>query len=100
LESSLSIKRVRGIIYGTSDVTLVDSSRFASISRTSTVMSIRLDDPACTNGVCPAILISNPYPTVPGRGLVVFYAFPLDDLIKEGEGGLRLINNLFRFLTC
>ena len=80
--------------FGVSNVSLVDTSRFASVPRTSTVMSMRLE-----GDMYPAIVVSTPYISINRGGLIVYYAFPPDDLIKAGAG-VRLINNLFNFLMC
>ncbi len=83
------------IYFGESNVSLVDASRFSPIPRTSTVMTMEIG-----NDVYPAIVVSTPYVQINRGGLIVYYAFPPDDLIKAGGAGTRLINNLFNFLTC
>jgi hypothetical protein len=80
--------------FGVSNVTFVDSSRFSLVPRTSTVLSMRID----TNDY-PAIIVSSPYLQINRNGLIVYYAFAPDDIIKAGQG-LRLIDNLFSFMTC
>ena len=85
---------------GTGNITLVDTSRFASLPRTSTIMQLRTQDKVNNVNTWPAILVSNPTLQVNQRGLVVYYAFPIDDLAQTNQGGLRFINNLFKFAIC
>jgi hypothetical protein len=80
--------------FGVSNVSLVDSSRFSAAPRTSTVMMMSINEENY-----PAVVVSTPYISINRNGLIVYYAFPPDDLIKVGAG-LRLINNLFNFLMC
>jgi len=89
------------LYYGVANVSIVDTSRFASVPRTSPVMVMQIDDTTY-----PMIATSSPYAIQINRGgSVVYYAFAPEDLIKKGgsgwEGpGLRLFNNLFKYLMC
>jgi len=83
-----------GTPFGEANVSLVDISRFAQIQRTSTIMSLNIGSKQY-----PAIIVSNPSISINRNGLIVYYAFAPDDLIKGGQGK-TLINNLFSFLTC
>ncbi len=90
---------------GVSNVTLVDTSRFAGLPRTSTLMAIKPSIPAnikewVTAESWPAVIISNPLLQPFGkRGLIIYYAFPIDDLARGGAG-FRFINNLFDYTFC
>jgi hypothetical protein len=86
--------------FGVSNVSIVDVSRFAGAARTSTVMAMQIGDTTS-----PMIVVSSPYIQINRGGLVVYYAFAPDDMIKMGQRGfegpgLRLFNNLFKFLMC
>jgi hypothetical protein len=86
--------------YGVSNVSIVDASRFSSLPRTSTIMAMQIGETTY-----PMIVVSSPYVQINRAGLIVYYAFAPDDLIKMEQGGyqgpgLRLFNNLFKFLMC
>jgi hypothetical protein len=89
------------LYYNRSNVTIVDSSRFSTAPRTSSIMVMQIGDTTY-----PMIATSSPYAVQINRGgLVVYYAFAPDDPITQGakgwEGpGLRLFNNLFKYLMC
>lgn len=85
----------------TSNVTLTSSERFSSLPRTSTLMTLHVTPPpkGTTAEDWPAVLISNPTLQLGKRGLIIYYAFPPDDLTKAGAG-YRFINNLFSYCFC
>jgi len=87
--------------FGVANISLIDTTRFSSVLRTSTILFMNgINDKACPNNICTALAVSNPYPALNRNGLIIYYAFAPDDLIKVGGTGTRLINNLFSFLTC
>jgi len=78
-----------------SNVSLVDTAGYAAAQRTSTLMNMDIDDKTY-----PAIIKSTPFISLTQSGLIVYYAFPPDDLPK-GEGrGSTLVSNLFSYLSC
>lgn len=86
---------------GVSNITLIDTARFSQLPRTATLLSLKMQKaPKGTNAlIWPGIVISNPTLMLNKRGLVIFYAFPPEDLWTRG-GGSTLIKNLISYLTC
>ena len=87
--------------FGTSNISLVTTARFANVGRTSTVMYFnarggKIPDKVDGKEVWPAIIVSSPTLSINKRGLVVYYAFAPEELAKQGYG-LRLINNMMAF---
>jgi len=81
--------------FNVSNVSIVDTDIYASAGRTKTHMSITINQKDY-----PSIIVSTPFISLTQSGLVVYYAFPPDDLPK-GEGrGSTLVNNLFSYLSC
>jgi len=83
---------------GNSEVTKVSTAGFTGFPRnTNTIMYMTIGGKEY-----PAIITSNPLGSINRNGLVVYYAFPLDEMIKStgGTAGSTLINNLFDYLTC
>jgi len=79
---------------------LVTTARFASIPRSNTIMYLKASRKIPDeNGkqIWPAIIVSNPSISINKRGLIVYYAFAPEEIIKRGYG-LRLINNLIKFM--
>ncbi len=83
--------------FGVGNFTIVDTTGYEF--RTKVIMNLKLGDNF--NGVSyPAIFVSNPVgPSIGTNGLVIYYAFPPEELIKEGRG-LNLIDNLLEFTLC
>lgn len=73
---------------GVSNVTLIDTARFSQLPRTATLLSLKVQEPpkGTTSLTWPGIVISNPMLMVNKRGLVIFYAFPPEDLWTRGGG--------------
>ncbi len=98
-----SHKLVRG--YETSvwladtNVTLVDTSRFAQGPRTHTLMALEVSGKGLEK-TWPAVLISNPLLSPFKNGLVIFYAFPPEELLKNQGKGSNLLRNLADWLYC
>ena len=81
--------------FNVSNVSLVDTAGYVTTQRTKTLMTISIG-----NKEYPAIIKSTPFISLTQSGLIVYYAFPPDDLPK-GEGrGSTLVNNLFSYLSC
>jgi hypothetical protein len=90
-----------GEYFGASNFSIVDTTGFEY--RTKTVMSLRVGNSRDVS--YPAIMTSSPVgPTVAKGGLVIYYAFPPEDLIQLNngryEGPVNLIDNLMRFTVC
>ncbi|RLG21381.1 hypothetical protein DRN74_02350 [Candidatus Micrarchaeota archaeon] len=86
--------------FGHANVSLVTTARFASIPRSNTIMYLKASRKIPDeNGkqIWPAIIVSNPSISINKRGLIVYYAFAPEEIIKRGYG-LRLINNLIKFM--
>ena len=82
---------------GTADVTKVSTTRFPV--RSNTIMSIEFGK----DEWWPAVVVSNPLgPSISGRGLVVYFAFPPESGLTSPQtgAGANLINNLIDFALC
>jgi hypothetical protein len=82
--------------FNVSNVSLVEiSPGYVTTQRSKTQMNMDIGGKKY-----PMIIRSTPFISLTQSGLIVYYAFPLDDLPK-GEGrGSTLVNNLFSYLTC
>jgi len=83
--------------FGVGNFTIVDTTGYEF--RTKVIMNLKLG--SSFNGVSyPAIFVSSPVgPSLTNNGLVVYYAFPLESLVKEGRG-VNLIDNLLEYTLC
>jgi hypothetical protein len=96
-----------GKYFGTSNISLVTTGRFSSVPRSNTIMYLNTRGTPIPDGapggysgkeIWPAIIVSNPTLSINKRGLIVYYAFAPEELIQQGYGGLRLIDNLMSFM--
>ena len=83
--------------FGVGNFSVVDTTGYEY--RTKVIMNLKLGN-AFKGKAYPAIFVSNPVgPAVGNNGLVIYYAFPPEDLIQQGRG-LNLIDNLLEYTLC
>ncbi len=86
---------------GEANFSIVDATGYEY--RTKVIMNLQIGEKTY-----PAVVVSSPVgPLLTGKGLVVYYAFPLEEIINYDEatgkyegGGINLVDNLIKFMTC